>query len=61
MQAALALLGLVRRARGEGRPYLLASKATNALEVLHAAASDAGAREGCGAFWSPIRAMGGAG
>ena len=41
-------LGLVWREEGEGRLYPLANKATSVLEVLRAAAADAGVRELCG-------------
>ena len=40
-------LGLVWREEGEGRLYPLANKATSVLDVLRAAAADAGVREAC--------------
>ena len=48
VHAFFADLGLVWREEGEGRLYPLANKATSVLEVLRAAASDAGVREECG-------------
>lgn len=47
VHAFFADLGLVWREEGEGRLYPLANKATSVLEVLRAAASDAGVREEC--------------
>lgn len=48
VHAFFAELGLVWREEGEGRLYPLANKATSVLEVLRAAALDAGVREACG-------------
>ncbi len=47
MHAFFADFGLVWREEGEGRLYPLANKATSVLDVLRAAASDAGVREEC--------------
>ena len=48
VHAFFADLGLMWREEGEGRLYPLANKATSVLEVLRAAATDAGVRETCG-------------
>ncbi len=48
VHAFFADLGLMWREEGEGRLYPLANKATSVLDVLRAAAADAGARESCG-------------
>lgn len=47
VHAFFAELGLLWREESEGRLYPLANKATSVLEVLRAAASDAGVREVC--------------
>lgn len=47
VHAFFAELGLLWREEGEGRLYPLANKATSVLEVLRAAAADAGVRERC--------------